>query len=397
VKGVKDVKIRRRMSLWGWCGGAILAIVAGAGLLSAQQGGFNAHDDYTEYNLLDPSSHQFHIVYYLNQRQVGATTLLNQTRSGSEGSDISVSDPQTGEPLKFEYKSGAELNAAGEQGRLTADEHYIRAFLPRPVPEGGEGRVRIEKTYLDDKSYYTQGEEIVFARSLGIGRNAIVLPKGFVAGSSNVAAQLTALPDGRVKFTFENTNSYAADVQIHGRKSTAAVTTSYPVVERSFDFTKTLYDLGDPAKHELSIRHEYVETRPGTSSASQFLALHKQLQGLAITDMDTGKPLAVAQAGGTGSIALATPITTDRQSAHIRIAGQEVGGNYRLEGGQLAWELTVREPRVTVVLPAGWEVTAVSAPATVVTGRDGRVALQFYNGRVEPFEVHIRAVRAATR
>jgi len=376
--------------------GVAVAVVAGAGLVSARQGGFNSHDDYTEYNLLDPSSHQFHIVYYLNQRQVGATTLLNQTRSGSEGSDISVSDPQTGAPLKFEYKTGAELNAAGESGRLTAEEHYIRAFLPRPVPEGGEGRVRIEKTYLDDKSYYTQGEEIVYARSLGIGRNAIVLPKGYVAGSSNVAAQVTALPDGRVKFTFENMNSYAADVQIHGRRSTAAVAPSYPIVERAFDFAKTLYDLGDPAKHEVTLRHEYVEMRPGSRSVSQLLALHK-LDGLAITDMDTGKALTATASGSTWSIALATPITNDRQSAHIRIAGHEIDANYRLEAGQLAWQLAMLEPRATVLLPAGWEVTAVSAPATVATGRDGRIAIQLYNGRVDPLVVNIRAVRAATR
>ncbi|HEX5069816.1 MAG TPA: hypothetical protein VFV78_06330 [Vicinamibacterales bacterium] len=370
-----------------------VVMMVSAGLVSARQGGFNGHDDFTEYNLLDPASHQFHIVYYLNQRQAGATTLLNQTRSGSEGSDISVSDPQTGAPLAFEYKSGAELSAAGESARLAADEHYIRAFLPRPVPEGGEGRVRIEKTYFDDKSYYTQGEEIVFARSLGIGRNAIVLPKGYVAGSSNVAAQMTATTDGRVKFTFENINGYASDVQIRGRKSAAVVSVSYPVVERAFDFTKTLYDLGDPAKHEVVLRHEYVETRAGSKSVPPWLARHT-LQGLAVTDMDTGKPLMAAPSGSTWSVALASPITNDRQSAHIRIAGREIDAKYRIEGGQLAWQLAMMEPRATVLLPAGWEPTAVSVPATVATGRDGRVAIQLYNGRVDPLVVDIRAVRA---
>lgn len=373
-----------------------LAIVAGVAATAARQGGFNGHDDYTEYNLLDPASHQFHIVYYLNQRQAGAATLLNQTRSGSEGSDISVSDPQTGAPLKFEYKTGAELNAAGESGRLTAEEHYIRAFLPRPVPDGGEGRVRIEKTYLDEKSYYTQGEEIVFARSLGIARNAIVLPKGFVAASSNVAAQISALPDGRVKFVFENINGYASDVQIRGRRSAAAVTSSLQVVERAFDFTKTLYDLGDPATHEVAVRHEYVETHVGSRSTPAFLA-HHTLSELAVTDMDTGKPLTPAESGGARTIPLATPIATDRQSAHLRITGKERDANYRVDsgaGGQLVWQTTVYEPRVTVVLPAAWEITSSSAPVTVASGRDGRVTLQFYNARLEPMAVAIRAVRA---
>jgi len=372
-----------------------VAIVAGAATIPARQGGFNAHDDYTEYHLLDPASHQFHIVYYLNQRQAGATTLLNQTRSGSEGSDISVSDPQTGTPLKFEYKTGAELNAAGESGRLTAEEHYIRAFLPRPVPEGGEGRVRIEKTYLDEKSYYAQGEEIVFARSLGIARNAIVLPKGYVAASSNVAAQVSALPDGRVKMVFENINGYASDVQIRGRRSGAAVAASLKVVERAFDFMKTLYDLGDPATHEVTVRHEYVETRVGPRSTPEFLA-HHTLSAVAVTDMDTGRALTPVQAGGAWTIPLVTPIANDRQSAHLRIAGKERDANYRIEAGpagQLAWQITVYEPRVTIVLPAGWELTAASAPLTLATGRDGRVTLQVYNSRLEPMAVAIRAVR----
>lgn len=376
--------------------GAAAVLAAGATFVSARQGGFNSHDDYTEYNLLDPSSHQFHIVYYLNQRQAGAATLLNQTRSGSEGSDISVSDPQTGAPLKFEYKTGAELNAAGESGRLTAEEHYIRAFLPRPVPEGGEGRVRIEKTYLDDKSYYTQGEEIVFARSLGIGRNAIVLPKGYVTASSNVAAQLTALPDGRVKFTFENINSYAADVQIHGRKSTAAVAPALPIVERSFDFSKTLYDLGDPATGTVTVRHEYVETRVGSQASPAFLANHR-VNGLVATDMDTGKLLQAVRRGETWAIDLAAPIANDKQSAHIRLTGTLVDSGYSLQAGQLAWSMTIVEPRATALLPAGWEPTAISAPTTVTTGRDGRVAIQIYNGRVDPLVVNIRAVRASGR
>ena len=290
--------------------------------LRAQQSTFNAHDDYTEYHLLDPASHAFHIVYYLNQRQVGATTVLNQTRSGSEGSDISVTDPQTGEALKFEYKTGAELATAGEAGRLNAAEHYIRAFLPRPVPEGGEGRVRIEKTYTDEKSYYAQNEEIVFARSLGIGRNAIVLPKGYVIGSSNVAAQVMALPDGRVKLVFENVNTYASDVSIRGRKSAAPVVPALKVVERAFDFAKTLYDLGDVAAHRVAVRHEYVETRIGATPSVEFLARHR-LTNVVVTDMDTGRPLVASQRGGAWTVALATPIQHERQSAHVRIAGED--------------------------------------------------------------------------
>jgi hypothetical protein len=381
--------MRRRRRTIVMCGG--LVVLLASGRPAAQQSPFNAHDDHTEYNLLDPSSHQFHIVYYLNQRQAGATTLLNQTRSGSEGSDVSVRDPQTGQPLKFEYKTGAELAAAGESGRLAPAEHYIRAFLPRPVPEGGEGRVRIEKTYLDEKSYYVQGEDIVFARSLGIGRNAIVLPRGYVLASSNVAGQVVALPDGRVKVAFENINTYAADVTIRGRKSPAAVAPTLPVVERAFDFAKTLYDFGAPDTHQVTVRHEYVEVRRGDRASLEFLSRHRIARPV-VTDMDSGKVLEVSGAG-VPSVKLEAPIANESQSAHLRISGVETDPEYRLDGAQLAWSRTLYEPRTTILLPAGWEITALSTPATVSTTREGRVAIQVYNPRLEPAAIAIRAVR----
>ena len=103
-------------------------------------------------DLLEPASHQFAIVYFLTERRVGATVVLNQTRSGSAGSDVAVFDPVTGEPLKFEDMTGAELTADGTTGRFDPQEHYIRAHLTRPVREGSEGRVRILKTYMDEKS-----------------------------------------------------------------------------------------------------------------------------------------------------------------------------------------------------------------------------------------------------
>jgi hypothetical protein len=387
------MKRERRMRAGGAAvvGGLVLAWFAAAPA-GARQGTFNAHDDYTEYHLLDPSTHQFHIVYYLNQRQAGATTLLNQTRSGSEGSDISVSDPQTGRPLKFEYRSGAELAAAGESGRLAAAEHYIRAFLARPVPEGGEGRVRIEKTYLDEKSYYTQGEDVVFARSLGIGRNAVILPRGYVIASSNVAAQVVSLPDGRIKIVFENVNTYAANVSIRGRRSALPAVPAIRIVERAFDFAKTLYDLGDPAAREIVVRHEYVETRIGSRATPEFFA-HHRLTGVVVTDMDSGKPLVAAERTGVWTIDLAAPIARETESAHIRIAGREIDPGYQIAAGQLQWQKTLREPRTTILLPAGWELTTLTTPATVTTTRDGRVAVQVYNPRIEPTAMALRAAR----
>jgi hypothetical protein len=378
--------MRVRFAKWTLC----TLVLAAAAVPAAQRAPFNWHDDYTEYNLLEPSSHQFHIVYYLTQRQVGATTVSNQTRSGSEGSNISVTDPRTGEPLEFTYASGAELSAAGAGGRLQPDEHYILAVLPRPVPDGGEGRVRIEKTYLDEQSYYADGDGIVFARSLGIGRNAIVLPAGYSLVSSNVAAQVAAVADGRLKVSFENVNGYASDVVIRARETGVDAASGLPVVERASDFSKTSYDLKDPATHEVLVRHEYTETTLGARSTPAFLERHR-LVGLTAMDMDTGQRLVPIQMGASAAISMVSPIGLE--SVRIGLSGTERDGGYRVADGQLLWEKMLYEPRTTVLLPAGWQLVAASAPAVVTTTRDGRVAIQVVNPRVEPVVFSLSAAR----
>ncbi len=360
---------------------------------SAQGQPYYSHDNHTEYDLLEPTSHSFAIVYFLTERRPGATVVLNQTRSGSAGSDIAVFDPVTGEPLTFEYLSGAELTADGTTGRFDPQEHYIRAHLTRPVKDGSEGRVKILKTYMDEKSYYAQGDDIVFARSLGIARNAIVLPKDYNLVSSNVAAQVFALPDGRLKVSFEHDNGYAADVTIRARKRGAPIRSSLAVVDRNFDFSKTLYDLHAPETHKAAITHEYLERAIGQRSKIALLD-HVKLANVTVTDVDTGDPLKTIAERGATFAALATPIAKPTQSARLRVTGTLTEPTYTIVDGQLAWEQMLRTPRSTILLPAGYEVTAVSVPATVSTQADGRVVIQVFDGRPdEGTRVQVRATK----
>jgi hypothetical protein len=370
------------------------SLLGGAAPAAAQGQPFYSHDNHTEYDLLDPATHQFAIVYFLTERRAGATVVTNQTRSGSAGSDVAVFDPQSGEPLKFEYLSGAELTADGTPGRFDPQEHYIRAHLPRPVKEGSEGRVKILKTYLDEKSYYTQGDDIVFARSLGIARNAIVLPKGYSLVSSNVAAQVLALDDGRLKVSFEHPNGYAADVTIRARKQGVMPRATAAVVDRSFDLSKTLYDLGTPESHRIAVSHEYLELRPGQRSRVAFLD-HTALADVAVTDVDSGERLGSAREEGATFATLPRAIEKASQSARLRVTGTLVDAAFTITSGELAWEQTFTAPRTTVLLPAGWQLTSVSVPATVSTQSDGRVVVQVYDGRPGG-GVHA-AIRAAKR
>jgi len=363
----------------------VSALLLAPAICSAQPA-FTSHDNYTQYELLEPGSGKFAITYYVTERRAGALYLLNQTRSGSAGSDIAVFDPRTGAPLKFDYMSGAELTAAGMTGRFDPAEHYIRAHLPRPVPEGGEGRVKILKTYQDEKSYYVDGQDIVFRRSLGIARNAIVLPKEYRLVSSNVASQMFTLPDGRLKISFEHSHGYAADVTIRSRKGPPLPAASIHS-ERSFDFTKVLYDFTENGV--VRVTREVVVSAPGSTA---IVSNQVAASDVVVVDVDTGTTLELA-AGREGRVArLVQPIVGAHQSARLRLTGA-MKNRYVVAGGQFSWNARIDEPRATFILPAGFDVVAVSAPATVTTQQDGRIAIQIYPAAEAILNVMIRAAK----
>ena len=174
-------------------------------------------DEYTRYELLAPGSGRFHIVYEVTATTPGATRFFNPIRKGSASSDEAVRDRMSGRALPFRVVTGAEAKAGGVTD-AEADGRYIAVELPRPVPpEGGEVRLLIEKTYEDAKSYVVEGDRIVFSRSLGIKRNAIVLPAGYEVVSCNVPAQVLS-ENGRIVVSFVNTMPGEAAVVIKGRK-----------------------------------------------------------------------------------------------------------------------------------------------------------------------------------
>ena len=134
---------------------------------------------YTRYELLAPGSAKFRIVYDITAVTPGSTEFFNPIRKGSIATDERVTDLASGAPLKFEAVSGEAAKAAGWSD-ADASMDYIEVHLARPVPaDGGEERIQIEKTYADPKSYRIEGDQIVFDRSLGIKKNAVVLPAGY--------------------------------------------------------------------------------------------------------------------------------------------------------------------------------------------------------------------------
>ncbi|MBZ5626897.1 MAG: hypothetical protein LAQ69_50715 [Acidobacteriia bacterium] len=310
-------------------------------------------DAYTEYVILAPGTEQFRIRFWPEETRPGATELVNATRGGSEGSDIEVYDPRTGKPLKFTYQ---------QQGD-DPENHAIRAILPIPVPEGGIGRVLIYKTYKDPRTYMMRGDDIVWVRSLSGYRLGVVLPKGFAFLSSNVAAQLTTTADGLLKLAFANPSGQSNPVTIHARKTTADFP-PLPYTDMFFEDIKTLYDLGAPETHDIQVEQSYSDFRKGDKARLDSLA-YLPLQDLKVIDLDTAKAFIPVKEGKMMVAKLDVPIVDDKQSVHIKIAGTLKDSGYKVQNGDLVFDRALHGLRNTVLLPAGWEVAAVSQSGTV--------------------------------
>jgi hypothetical protein len=186
--------------------------------VAAVQDGQREEDEYSLYELLDPDSAQFHILFEVTAATPGATFYFNPIRKGSEASGESVRDQATSQPLHFEVVSGAEARAGGLP-EADLEMSYIRIHLPRPVPAEGGVRLLIEKTYKDPKSYSKEGaDRIVFQRTLGIRRNAIVLPAGYELIECNYPSQVLTGPDGRVKVSLMHPGPDAIPLVIKARR-----------------------------------------------------------------------------------------------------------------------------------------------------------------------------------
>ena len=90
-------------------------------------------DPYTRYELLEPGSGKFRILYEVTAHDAGATSYFNPIRKGSVASNEHVTDLATGKPLAFRLIDGATAKAAGLKDADPSGE-YLQVMLARPVP-----------------------------------------------------------------------------------------------------------------------------------------------------------------------------------------------------------------------------------------------------------------------
>jgi hypothetical protein len=408
-----------------------LALVAGSA--AAQN---RSEDEYTRYELLAPETASFKIVYDVTAVTPGAKFYFNPIRTGSVATDESVIDLMTGAPLKFHEVSGQEARDSGLKN-ASPEGRYIRVELARPVPQGGEGRIRIIKTYKDPKSYFRDGTAIVFDRPLGIKRNAVVLPKGYELVSCNIPSQVIEEPDGRVGISFMNTYPSQAPLVIRAMPLSAttaaapaqaapsqsrASTPADPapplrpmervtVQERAFQDREIVYFLKSPETHAFSLYHDYTETREGVDRYVNIVRQGSTVSDPSARILDTGEALTTETLKGRAitdaKVDIGEPVRPDSEIVLIRFPPVKKGqslrmridetytdpARYDLIDGQLMWRRSFGRPRNDLVLPAGWYLTTSSIPATISQTDDGRVRLSFVNPRPDTIEVFVKGRR----
>ncbi|HXG99735.1 MAG TPA: hypothetical protein VNI79_04890 [Sphingomicrobium sp.] len=376
---------------------------------SAQVARQTEADGYTRYELLAPGSSKFRILYDISATTPGATAYFNPIRSGSVATDESVIDRATGKRLAWSIVSGT-VAAAGGVVEAKAEEQFIRVTLARPVPaNGGEARLLIDKTYADPLSYFREGETIVFDRSLGVKRNAIVLPAGYELVTSNYPAQVLQEADGRIAVSFWNATPAPAPLRITARLARGVRVAASPAEERARQSREIVYELRAPETNSFTIAHDYTENRPGTANYVNVVRAGSTVSNPSARNLDTGEALRSEIVKGV-DVLRAAPDTKDvgpttqavifrfppvkaGRSMRLRIAETYTDpASYKLQpDGKLVWERTLGRPANAVILPPGWMLEECTVPATITETPDRRVRLDFVNPRPDELAVRIVA------
>ncbi|HEX8836551.1 MAG TPA: hypothetical protein VF748_06430 [Candidatus Acidoferrum sp.] len=392
-------------------------------------------DEYTRYELLAPDTASFKILYEVSAATPGAKVFYNAIRRGSVASDEAVFDAMTGEPLRFEVVSGAEARKDPLLADADADGSYIKIQLARAVPPEGHGRMLIVKTYRDAKSYYREGDSVVFKRGLGIKRNSVVLPAGYELVGCNVPSQVLPEADGRIGVSFMNAGPGEAPLMMRAKLGAQAGPSAMPhaatqarsweapfpgeterqrLSERAHQDRDIVYFLQQPETHAFGLYHDYTESRPGIDKYLNVVREGSTVSNPSAYVLDTGEKLATRLMTGadfsaakieveepvkpaTQIVVIPFPPVKKGQSLRLRISETYTApASYRLDGDELVFDRSLGRSRNAVVLPEGWYLTASAIPATVTQLPDGRIRLDFWNGRPDSVDVLIKAKRRSS-
>ena len=370
-------------------------------------------NEYTRYELQPPGTSAVKITYEASAITEGARTFTNDIAPTARVSDIVVHDMMTGQPLKF-----------------VASARSIAVTLARPVPQRGQGRVRIEKTVVDAKAYTRVGDGGTFTVPLGAGRHDLVLPPGYELTACNIPVRVLAEDDGRTKLDLMNVapGNVVLVVKIRAGALTGDAAKPKPLTnnrswetppaqgpterqrlaERAHLDRDIVYFLQEPSTNAFFLYHDYTESRPGVDKYINVVRTGSRSSNPSALILDTGEELKHETLKGAEITAKQIPIgeavTPDTeivviyfspvkpgQSVRLRLSETYTAPqSYRLDGNDLVFERSLGRTRNSVVLPPGWYLTASSIPAVVSETPDKNIRLDFVNHRPDSLDVYIK-------
>jgi hypothetical protein len=186
-----------------------LLLAAAAGLAqddrAARLGERARQDREIVYFLQPPETHAFDLYHDLTESREGVDRYLNVVRAGSTVKDPKAVALDTGEALPVETLKGEAIRTAGiEIGEpIRPDSEVVVIRFPK-IAAGQSLRLRISETYTDPGRYRLEGDELVFDRSFGRPRNAVVLPAGYYLTNCSIPATVSETDDGRLRLDFVN-------------------------------------------------------------------------------------------------------------------------------------------------------------------------------------------------
>jgi hypothetical protein len=199
---------------------ALAGVAAFAGAQEENRLDERAHQDRDiVYFLQQPETHSFDLYHDYTESRPGTDKYLNVVRKGSRASKPLARILDTGETLTVETLRGDGITRASlDIGEPVKPDSEVVVIRFAPVEKGKSIRLRISETYTDEKSYRLEGEQLVFDRSFGRPRNAVVLPAGWYLTASSIPAVVTQTEDGRIRLDFVNPRPDEIAVLIQARR-----------------------------------------------------------------------------------------------------------------------------------------------------------------------------------
>jgi hypothetical protein len=171
------------------------------------------------YELLAPETHAFRITHDYTARRAGEQYYFNIVRAGSHVTDPESIDLDSGARLKFEVLSGKQVKERKLPITSVDDgAEVVVTHLAQPLAAGQTNRLQLKETYTDAKSYYLEGDELVWDRTFGRLRNTLVLPLGWYLTALAAPATIQTLADGRVAVYVVNPRNDEIRIYLRARK-----------------------------------------------------------------------------------------------------------------------------------------------------------------------------------